>query len=160
MANYTTNLKLEKPLETEAYDIKVFNRNMDKIDAEMVEKLDKIKKATGDEVATGTDNDKYITPFALKNVISKVGTIFRNNFKVSNQLEENAIIAISKNYKVGNSSLKVWYEGCLLEKNIHYSEIGEIGTISNQIQLIDWGSTIKRGKMFQFEIREEGISNE
>lgn len=159
MANYTTNLELEKPLESEAYDIKVFNRNMDKIDSGIGNKLNKNEKATENDVVTGTNNDKYITPFALKNVISKVGTITRYNLKILNKLEDNAIITISKNYKVGNS-LKVYYEGCLLEKNINYSEIGEIGAMSNQIQLIDWGSSIKLGKIFQFEIREEGVVNE
>lgn len=32
MANYTTNLNLEKPLQSEGYDVDVFNANADKID--------------------------------------------------------------------------------------------------------------------------------
>lgn len=32
MANYTPNLNLEKPLQSEDYDVDVFNRNCDKID--------------------------------------------------------------------------------------------------------------------------------
>lgn len=33
MPNYTNNLKLEKPLQSENYNIDIFNANADKIDA-------------------------------------------------------------------------------------------------------------------------------
>lgn len=33
MPNYTDNLKLEKPLQSENYNIDIFNANADKIDA-------------------------------------------------------------------------------------------------------------------------------
>ena len=44
--NETTNLKLEKPLVTEKYNISVFNNNYDKIDAEIKKLQDKTKPAT------------------------------------------------------------------------------------------------------------------
>lgn len=70
MANYTTNLELEKPLESEAYDIKVFNRNMDTIDAEVAKKLNKEHKATSDEVKNGINDSKYVTPVSVKVAIT------------------------------------------------------------------------------------------
>lgn len=72
MANYTTNLELEKPLATEAYDINVFNGNMDKIDAEFIKKLNINSKATSEEALAGTDNSKYITPLSLSSVIGNL----------------------------------------------------------------------------------------
>lgn len=74
MANYTTNLELEKPLATEAYDINVFNGNMDKIDAEFIKKLNIEEKATFEEALAGTDNSKYITPFTLSSVLGNLVT--------------------------------------------------------------------------------------
>lgn len=74
MANYTTNLELEKPLATEAYDINVFNGNMDKIDAEFIKKLNIDEKATSEEALAGTDNSKYITSYTLSSVLGNLVT--------------------------------------------------------------------------------------
>lgn len=72
MANYTANLGLEKPLATEAYDINVFNGNMDKIDDEIVNKLNKEEKASSEEAIAGKDNSKYITSFSLSSVLGNL----------------------------------------------------------------------------------------
>lgn len=72
MANYTTNLELEKPLETEAYDIKVFNRNMDKIDEEFIKKLNINAKATTEEALAGINDSKYITSYSLSAVLGNL----------------------------------------------------------------------------------------
>lgn len=72
MANYTTNLELEKPLETEAYDIKVFNRNMDKIDEEFIKKLNINAKATTEEALAGINDSKYITSYSLSSVLGNL----------------------------------------------------------------------------------------
>ena len=74
MANYTTNLELEKPLATEAYDINVFNGNMDKIDAEFIKKLNIAEKATTEEALTGTDTTKYITSYTLSSALGNLVT--------------------------------------------------------------------------------------
>jgi len=74
MANYTTNLELEKPLATEAYDINVFNGNMDKIDAEFIKKLNIAEKATTEEALAGTDTTKYITSYTLSSALGNLVT--------------------------------------------------------------------------------------
>ena len=42
MPNYTSNLKLEKPLQSENYNIDIFNSNADKIDTAIQEVKGKI----------------------------------------------------------------------------------------------------------------------
>lgn len=74
MANYTTNLELEKPLVTEAYDINVFNGNMDKIDAEFIKKLNIEEKATAQEALAGINDSKYITSYSLSSVVGNLVT--------------------------------------------------------------------------------------
>ena len=49
MANKTTNYELTKPLETEFYDIKIQNANMDKIDAALTKK---VNAETGKSLST------------------------------------------------------------------------------------------------------------
>lgn len=68
MPNTTTNLQLEKPLQTENYDVDVQNRNMDKLDAEVVKKasttqdgrLSKEDKTKLDGIEAGATN--YVHP--------------------------------------------------------------------------------------------------
>lgn len=61
MAEYTSNLHLEKPLAEEFYDVEVQNRNMEKIDAAVAGKLsreditEEIKKAVEDGLLTAGD---------------------------------------------------------------------------------------------------------
>ena len=55
-------------------------------------------------------------------------------------LMENLIsteLEIPANYKVGTNCLQVYFEGDLLEKDIHYEEVGDPDSISNKIK-IDW----------------------
>ena len=55
-------------------------------------------------------------------------------------LTENLItteLELPASYKVGTNCLQVYFEGDLLEKDIHYEEVGEPNSISNKIK-IDW----------------------
>lgn len=64
-------------------------------------------------------------------------------------------------YKVGTNCLDVYYMGELLRKSSdeagtdgHYQEIGESGSISNQIKITsDWSA--ETGEYFNFVIRGE-----
>ena len=49
----------------------------------------------------------------------------------------NTELELPASYKVGTNCLQVYFEGDLLEKDIHYEEIGEPNSISNKIK-IDW----------------------
>ena len=53
MPDFTKNLRLEKPLEEEFYNIEVQNRNMDKIDTAISAKGDKQKIFTAKLLASG-----------------------------------------------------------------------------------------------------------
>jgi len=53
MSNKTTNYELEKPLQTEFYDVEVQNRNMDKIDTATKENADTMLKKDGSVQMTG-----------------------------------------------------------------------------------------------------------
>ncbi len=58
MPNYTKKLKLEKPLQTETYDVDKRNANWDKIDAAFVEQDKSIKKVK-DDLNEKQDKGKY-----------------------------------------------------------------------------------------------------
>ena len=62
MPNYTTNLNLEKPLQTEGYDVDVFNGNADLIDAAVGAIEDDVA-----EVNTALD-EKANAPIVAENV--------------------------------------------------------------------------------------------
>ena len=62
MPNYTDNLRLEKPLQSENYNIDIFNANADKIDSAIQEvkgKVDGLELKA--ERVTITDVDNYFT---------------------------------------------------------------------------------------------------
>ena len=61
MPNYTNNLKLEKPLLNENYDIEVHNRNMDKIDTAIQEVKGKVDglELTAERVSIADSTNKF-----------------------------------------------------------------------------------------------------
>lgn len=67
--------------------------------------------------------------------------------------------------KYGSNVLEVYFEGELLQKDVHYTEMGEVGAISNKIQILNWGESIASGYTFSFVVRgsyetEEVVENE
>ena len=80
MPNYTDNLRLEKPLQSENYNIDIFNANADKIDTAIQEvkgKVDGLELKA--EKVTIADNNNY---FASNNV---EGALSELAFELSGQ---------------------------------------------------------------------------
>lgn len=76
---------------------------------------------------------------------------------VDTPIEDNSIITIPLNYQVGNNSLEVYVFGERLvkvdgDKDGHYTEIGDNGSISNQIQLHDIGQSIPIGTVITYVV--------
>ena len=65
MADYTENLNLEKPLQSEYYDVDIFNSNFDKID-EFVETLPKLYSNTGSNTDGSMTQKASTDSFAKK----------------------------------------------------------------------------------------------
>lgn len=61
MPNYTNNLKLEKPLQSENYNIDIFNSNADKIDTAIQEVKGKVDglKLTAKRVSIADSTNKF-----------------------------------------------------------------------------------------------------
>lgn len=61
MPNYTNNLKLEKPLQSENYNIDIFNSNADKIDAAIQEVKGKVDglELTAERVSIADSANKF-----------------------------------------------------------------------------------------------------
>lgn len=78
-----------------------------------------------------------------------------NRYKITLEadLADNSEITLPASYKVGTDSLQVYFEGCLLEKNVHYLEVGTANSISNKIQINNWGEAIEEGYTFTFIIQ-------
>jgi dihydroorotase len=73
MPNYTNNLKLEKPLQSENYNIDIFNSNADKIDAAIQEvkgKVDGLKLKA--EKVTIVDSGNYFTSNNVEGALSEL----------------------------------------------------------------------------------------
>jgi hypothetical protein len=75
MATNTPNYNLEKPAQTDFYDVDVQNANMDKIDEALADKVDKV---TGKGLSTNdydaTDKGK------VDNVPADTNSAFRKSF--------------------------------------------------------------------------------
>lgn len=80
MPNYTDNLRLEKPLQSENYNIDIFNANADKIDTAIQEVKGKVDglELTAEKV-TIVDSSNY---FASNNV---EGALSELAFELSGQ---------------------------------------------------------------------------
>ena len=61
MPNYTNNLKLEKPLQSENYNIDIFNSNADKIDTAIQEVKGKVVglELTAERVSIADSTNKF-----------------------------------------------------------------------------------------------------
>lgn len=61
MPNYTNNLKLEKPLQSENYNIDIFNSNADKIDIAIQEVKGKVDglELTAERVSIADSTNKF-----------------------------------------------------------------------------------------------------
>ena len=61
MPNYTNNLKLEKPLQSENYNIDIFNSNADKIDTAIQEVKGKVDglELTAQRVSIADSTNKF-----------------------------------------------------------------------------------------------------
>ena len=73
MPNYTDNLRLEKPLQSENYNIDIFNANADKIDSAIQEvkgKVDGLELKA--ERVTITDVDNYFTSDNVEGALNEL----------------------------------------------------------------------------------------
>lgn len=75
MPNYTNNLNLEKPLQSENYNIDIFNSNADKIDIAIQEikgKVDGLELKA--EKVTIVDSGNYFTSNNVEGALSELAT--------------------------------------------------------------------------------------
>lgn len=75
MPNYTNNLQLEKPLQSENYNIDIFNSNADKIDTAIQEikgKVDGLELKA--EKVTIVDSGNYFTSNNVEGALSELAT--------------------------------------------------------------------------------------
>ena len=75
MPNYTDNLRLEKPLQSENYNIDVFNSNADKIDTAIQEvrgKVDGLELKA--ERVTIADVDDYFTSDNVEGALKELAS--------------------------------------------------------------------------------------
>ena len=73
MPNYTNNLNLEKPLQSENYNIDIFNSNADKIDTAIQEvkgKVDGLELKA--EKVTIVDSGNYFTSNNVEGALSEL----------------------------------------------------------------------------------------
>lgn len=75
------------------------------------------------------------------------------HLSTTSELADNSQIELPAYYKVGSDVLEVYFEGQLLKKDEHYIEVGETGSLSNKIQIKQWGDTIDSGSSFDFVIQ-------
>ena len=73
MPNYTDNLRLEKPLQSENYNIHIFNSNADKIDTAIQEVKGKVDglELTAEKV-TIVDSGNYFTSNNVEGALSEL----------------------------------------------------------------------------------------
>ena len=73
MPNYTNNLKLEKPLQSENYNIDIFNSNADKIDTAIQDVKGKVDglELTAEKV-TIVDSGNYFTSNNVEGALSEL----------------------------------------------------------------------------------------
>lgn len=75
MPNYTNNLQLEKPLQSENYNIDIFNSNADKIDTAIQEikgKVDGLELKA--EKVTIVDSGNYFTSNNVEGALRELAT--------------------------------------------------------------------------------------
>ena len=113
MSNQTKNLKLEKPLQEEFYDVDVPNGNMEKIDAAITTvKESYVKKSgdimTGQLIADGGVKGDLTGNATTATNISNTGTV-----TLAKATEQNQIDITAPAYNAGNNPVKLlnfhWY---------------------------------------------------
>ena len=75
MPNYTDNLRLEKPLQSENYNIDIFNANADKIDTAIQEVKGKVDglELTAERVSI-VDSGNYFASNNVEGALSELAT--------------------------------------------------------------------------------------
>ena len=78
-----------------------------------------------------------------------------NRYKITLEadLADNSVLTLPAYYKPGTDSLQVYFEGCLLEKGVHYLEVVGPSSVSNKIQINNWGESVASGYTFTFLIQ-------
>lgn len=132
MANYTINLKLEKPDYNETADIEVINRNMDKIDSEM---MFKTATGSGTEITINLPEilaDGYNTTFIASANNSGASTtvngkkLYKPNTKIAPNLTS------GKAYSIWyNSASNCFFVQASAEGNAQQSSVLAGATFSN-----------------------------
>ena len=89
MPNYTDNLKLEKPLQSENYNIDVFNSNADKIDTAIQEVKGKVDglELTAERVSIADPSNKFEAT-NVEDALLENKTSILNNANLINILNE------------------------------------------------------------------------
>lgn len=74
---------------------------------------------------TSNDTTKALSANQGKELKGLIDNIETNRYKITLEadLADNSQITVPTYYKVGTDSLKVFFEGCLLEKDVHYTEV-------------------------------------
>ena len=92
MPNYTSNLNLEKPLQSENYNVDIFNANADKIDQaiqDVKSKVDGLELKA--EKVTIADNGNYFTSNNVEGALSELAFELNGQrtraINIHNQLE-------------------------------------------------------------------------
>lgn len=109
---------------------------------------------------TGDDLKKYINESLIPDISEELNTInealnstllreYRNDTKLTTELEANAEFTVPTSYKVGTNNLKVFYEGSLLTVNKHYLEVG-----TGESNIIKFGWKIPQNSNLTFIVRK------
>lgn len=75
---------------------------------------------------------------------------------VATAIAENTNYTIPVTYIVGKNQLEVIYMGEKLIKDVHYIEVGTVGSSSTIIQFKDWNMSVPVGRIIEFIVRGDG----
>lgn len=92
------------------------------------------------------------TPISADN-LNKIQTVQTAKVATAEQIAENTNYTIPLNYRVGDNSLEVYYQGTKLIKGEHYIEIGTEGDTSNIIQFYNWGQAVPADRLLEFRVK-------
>ena len=92
------------------------------------------------------------TPINADN-LNKIQAVQIAKVITSATIAENTNYTIPLNYRVGDNSLEVYYQGTKLIKNEHYIEVGTEGDTSNIIQFYNWGQSVPAERLIEFHVK-------
>lgn len=92
------------------------------------------------------------TPINTDN-LNNMQTLQIAKVTTSTTIAENTNYTIPLNYRVGDNSLEVYYQGTKLIKGEHYIEVGTAESISNIIQFYDWGQAVPANRLLEFRVK-------